>query len=70
MTRAQKAQKACREAAEAIEDALHQIGETPDGEFEDFGAQAIRRWLDRQKLCGLISPDGAATVERLIEDLR
>lgn len=29
-----------------------------------------RDWLDRQLLLGLISPEGAQAVERLIEDLR
>jgi hypothetical protein len=32
-------------------------------------AQAAEEWLDRQRLLGLISPEGAAAVERLIGDL-
>jgi hypothetical protein len=33
------------------------------------GFRAAAGWLDRQRLLGLISPEGAAAVERLIEDL-
>jgi|GEM_PF-6506358 len=32
--------------------------------------EPVVEWLDRQRLLGLISPEGAAAVERLIEDLR
>lgn len=37
---------------------------------EDAPEAVIREWLDRQRLLGLITPEGAAAVERLIEDLR
>lgn len=30
---------------------------------------AIRRWLDRQRLLGLISAEGIATVEKLIAEV-
>lgn len=32
-------------------------------------AESVTEWLERQKVLGLISVEGRATVERLLEDL-
>jgi hypothetical protein len=45
-----------------------QDGDT--GPFDDSTIEDAEAWLDRQRLLGLITPEGAAAVERLIEDLR
>jgi len=54
---------------------LEDLGAPPevsseDATFDGSTTEDIRDWLDRQRLLSLISAEGAATVERLIEDLR
>jgi hypothetical protein len=51
--------------ARVLEDALR----VKDGAGH-IAAIRVTEWLERERLLGLITPEGARAVEKLIEDLR
>lgn len=65
----------CQDAMAKLESVIYEIdalGPYPEDGPDVTDATAselISEWLDRQRLLGLISPEGAAAVERLIGDL-
>lgn len=69
-----------KEAAQAARDVAYRLEELGEfgasvspkiQELADTGpAELAQVWLDRQILLGLITPEGARAVEKLIEDLR